>query len=109
MPAARNRRAAKAPRSRTVRKRAARPGPLPPIVPGSVPEDRDGILVARIDPPHLMEVCRGCGRIAPLSLAPEEMVVLDRFSARAPAGWSVDGISLTLTGTCRKCREGPEG
>jgi Fe2+ or Zn2+ uptake regulation protein len=54
-----------------------------------------------------MEVCRGCGRIASLALSPEEMVLLDRFSARSPAGWSVDGISLTLTGTCRKCREGP--
>jgi Fe2+ or Zn2+ uptake regulation protein len=78
------------------------------VVPGSVPSEQEGVVIPRIEPPHLVAVCRGCGRISALSLTSEEVGALAGFASRAPDGWAVDGISLTLTATCRRCREGPD-
>jgi hypothetical protein len=93
--------------SRPPRRREPEREPLTEVVPGSVPNEPEGVVVPRIDPPHLLAVCRGCGRISALSLEGEEVGMLAGFAGKAPEGWIVDGLSLTLTATCRRCREGP--
>lgn len=107
MPSRSPRAAKRAPRA--PRRRAPTKEPLAEVVPGSVPDDPEGVVVPRIDPPHLLAVCRGCGRISALSLDAEEVGLLAGFAGKAPEGWIVDGLSLTLTATCRRCREGPVG
>ncbi|MCI4334779.1 MAG: hypothetical protein L3K04_04035 [Thermoplasmata archaeon] len=96
-------------KSRPRRAPGLRDAPPLEVVPGSVPSEPEGVVVPRIDPPHLLAVCRGCGRISALALAPEEVGLLAGFAGKAPEGWIVDGLSLTLTSTCRRCREGPAG
>ncbi|HTS33686.1 MAG TPA: hypothetical protein VMI55_07120 [Thermoplasmata archaeon] len=73
----------------------AQPVPLPPVV-------RVGLL----EPPHSHIVCRSCGRISRLELQDAERQLLVALAAQHPAGWSVDGISFSLTGACGRCREG---
>ncbi|HEV2448999.1 MAG TPA: hypothetical protein VGU43_01140 [Thermoplasmata archaeon] len=94
---------------RAPRRKESAKEPLAEVVPGSVPDEPEGVVVPRIDPPHLLAVCRGCGRISALSLDAEEVGLLAGFAGKAPEGWIVDGLSLTLTATCRRCREGPVG
>jgi Fe2+ or Zn2+ uptake regulation protein len=57
--------------------------------------------------PHAHIVCRVCGRIQPIDLTQLDMHFLTRLAEDHPEGWSVDGISFSLTGACRRCREGP--
>jgi Fe2+ or Zn2+ uptake regulation protein len=52
-------------------------------------------------------VCRRCGRIAPAAIPPELERGLRLMVAQRPMGWSVDGLSITVMGLCRRCREGP--
>lgn len=59
--------------------------------------------------PHGHIVCRSCGRIATVSFAAEEEVLLERFAARRPPGWFVEGITYSLTGLCRRCHEAQPG
>ncbi|MGA8664483.1 MAG: hypothetical protein WB809_05395 [Thermoplasmata archaeon] len=72
------------------------PEPLPRVV-------RVGLL----EPPHSHIVCRSCGRISRLELQDAERQLLVALAAQHPAGWSVDGIAFSLTGSCGRCREGP--
>jgi hypothetical protein len=86
----------------------AAPDPaLPSIVPGSIPAGSEGTALPRVDRPHSQAVCRGCGRIVEVPLALEELRALAGLADRAPEGWRVDGLSFTLMGACRRCREGP--
>ncbi|MFZ1024328.1 MAG: hypothetical protein WAN87_09350 [Thermoplasmata archaeon] len=57
--------------------------------------------------PHAHVVCRVCGRIAGLALQQTDLWMLTEVAERRPEGWSVDGITYTLTGACPRCREGP--
>ncbi len=58
------------------------------------------------EPPHGHVICRACGRIADLPLTELDRHQLDQLSDRRPAGWSVDGITFSLTGACPKCLQG---
>jgi Fe2+ or Zn2+ uptake regulation protein len=58
------------------------------------------------EPPHAHIVCRGCGRISPVELLPEEGQQLIALADRSPEGWTVGGIAFSLTGLCAACREG---
>jgi len=51
-------------------------------------------------------VCRSCGRIVRLELSEGDSANLVAFADRRPDGWSADGVSLTVTGVCPRCREG---
>ncbi|MHB8351200.1 MAG: hypothetical protein ACYDFT_00655 [Thermoplasmata archaeon] len=95
------------PRSR-ISDRTSRGRPAP-VVPGSIPRPREGAASIRIEHPRSQAVCRGCGRILEVALAIDELTVLSALAERAPEGWRVDGISFTLMGACRKCREGDRG
>ncbi|HXQ94942.1 MAG TPA: hypothetical protein VN864_07260 [Thermoplasmata archaeon] len=57
-------------------------------------------------PPTGHEVCRSCGRIVRLELSEGDSANLVAFADRRPDGWSADGVSLTVTGVCPRCREG---
>jgi Fe2+ or Zn2+ uptake regulation protein len=79
---------------------------LPAIVPGSIPDESEGTAIPRVDRPHSQAVCRSCGRIVEVALTLEELRGLSDLTERAPSGWRVDGLSFTLMGACRRCREG---
>ncbi|NNN16763.1 MAG: hypothetical protein HKL79_00120 [Thermoplasmata archaeon] len=57
-------------------------------------------------PAHTHIVCRRCGRISHLTLTPEDLGNLATLAERRPRGWSVDGISYSLTGVCPRCATG---
>ncbi len=57
--------------------------------------------------PHGHIVCRACGRIQRLELTDLDRHLLTELSAVRPDGWAVDRIAYSLTGSCRRCREGP--
>jgi Fe2+ or Zn2+ uptake regulation protein len=80
----------------------ARPPPRPSIAPP--------LRVVRVDlneDPHAHIVCRSCGRIQGIELTELDRHLLTELAASHPDGWSVDGIAFSLTGACRRCREGP--
>jgi Fe2+ or Zn2+ uptake regulation protein len=52
-------------------------------------------------------VCRVCGRIQRIELTELDRHVLTEMAERHPEDWAVDGIAFSLTGACRRCREGP--
>lgn len=77
----------------------ARAAPSPPAVrPAGVNLSED---------PHAHVVCRVCGRIQSLELNELDRHLLTELAALHPDGWSVDQIAFSLTGACRRCREGP--
>jgi Fe2+ or Zn2+ uptake regulation protein len=66
--------------------------------------------VVRVDlgeDPHAHIVCRSCGRIQGVELTELDRHFLTELATHHPDGWSVDGIAFSLTGACRRCREGP--
>ena len=52
---------------------------------------------------HAHLVCRSCGRVVDVPLAPDDG--LDRRAAQA-TGWQVDAHSLIFEGLCPDCRAG---
>lgn len=73
---------------------------MPPVVLHTVRVDL-------LEDPHSHIVCRVCGRIQRIDLTELDRHLLTELAMRHPDGWSVDGISLSLTGACQRCREGP--
>ncbi len=65
------------------------------------------VRVDLLEDPHSHIVCRVCGRIQRIDLTELDRHLLTELAMRHPDGWSVDGISLSLTGACQRCREGP--
>jgi hypothetical protein len=63
--------------------------------------------VALAEDPHAHIVCRACGRIQPMELTELDRHLLTRLADGRPEGWTVDGIAFSMTGACRRCREGP--
>lgn len=57
-------------------------------------------------PAHTHIVCRRCARISHLALTLEDLASLTSLVERRPRGWSVDGISYSLTGVCPRCAAG---
>ncbi|HEV8049961.1 MAG TPA: hypothetical protein VGP88_05160 [Thermoplasmata archaeon] len=92
----------RAPRHRRSRSavRRARPTATPAALP-------TGPAARHIEsPPTGHEVCRSCGRIVRLELSEGDAANLVAFADRRPDGWSADGVTLTVTGLCPRCREG---
>jgi len=56
--------------------------------------------------PHAHAVCRQCGRIAEVPLADFDVAQLTALAGGTSSDWSVDGISLSMTGLCPRCRQG---
>ena len=42
-----------------------------------------------------------------VSLPGEDVAALQAFIDRRPDGWNVEGMSISFTGLCSKCRVGP--
>jgi Fe2+ or Zn2+ uptake regulation protein len=57
--------------------------------------------------PTAHAICRNCGRIMRVSLPDEDVAGLQAFIDRRPDGWNVEGMSISFTGLCPKCRIGP--
>ena len=57
--------------------------------------------------PHAHIVCRACGRIQSVHLTELDRHFLTELTDRRPDGWTVDRIAFSVTGACRRCREGP--
>ncbi len=58
--------------------------------------------------PHAHAVCRNCGRIAGVALTQLDLFELELLADRRPTGWSVEGVTFSLTGLCPRCgRSGP--
>jgi len=91
---------ARRPRSRG----AGRPRRGPVAPPARPPR---GVRVELREAAHAHIVCRVCGRIQPVELTELDRHFLEELAGRAPDGWAVDGIAYSLTGACRRCREGP--
>jgi hypothetical protein len=83
--------------------RRPRPVPLPNL---ARPLPRRA-HVALLEEPHAHVVCRVCGRIQRIELTELDRHVLTEMAERHPEDWAVDGIAFSLTGACRRCREGP--
>jgi Fe2+ or Zn2+ uptake regulation protein len=91
-------------RSAKSRRRTPAPEPVATLEAGA---STPPVTRARLaEPPHSHIVCRSCGRISRLELQDAERQLLIALAAQRPAGWSVDGISFSLTGACARCREG---
>jgi Fe2+ or Zn2+ uptake regulation protein len=86
------------------RKRALRPRRVPDGPPRLAPPV---VRVALREEVHAHIVCRVCGRIQSVELTELDRHFLEELAGRPPEGWSVDGIAYSLTGACRRCREGP--
>jgi Fe2+ or Zn2+ uptake regulation protein len=99
-------RAPMAGRPRTVRPRPARRSRATRVP--DAPVERV-VRVALAEEPHAHVVCRSCGRIQAIELTELDRHFLEELAGRHPDGWSVDGIAYSLTGACRRCREGPGG
>jgi Fe2+ or Zn2+ uptake regulation protein len=65
------------------------------------------VRVDLLEDPHAHVVCRSCGRIQSIDLTELDLHLLTELAARHPDGWSVDGVTFSLTGACQRCREGP--
>jgi Fe2+ or Zn2+ uptake regulation protein len=65
------------------------------------------VRVDLLEDPHAHVVCRSCGRIQGIELTELDRHLLTELAAHHPDGWSVDGIALSFTGACQRCREGP--
>jgi Fe2+ or Zn2+ uptake regulation protein len=63
--------------------------------------------LALAEEPHAHIVCRSCGRIQSVELTELDRFMLTHLAEEPPKGWSVDGIAFSMTGACRRCREGP--
>jgi Fe2+ or Zn2+ uptake regulation protein len=74
---------------------------------GPTPAPARVIRVDLREAAHAHIVCRVCGRIQSVDLTELDRHFLDELAGRHPEGWSVDGIAYSLTGACRRCREGP--
>lgn len=90
------------------RRAPARPTHARPVVKRPVHEP-----VALTEPdlpedPHAHIVCRVCGRIQPMDLNELDRHLLTELAALRPDGWSVERIAYSLTGACRRCRQGPD-
>jgi hypothetical protein len=93
------------PTRRRASRRRASGAPRPEVAaPEGLP--RPVVRVGLLEPPHSHIVCRNCGRISRLELQDAERQLLVALAAQHPAGWSVDGIAFSLTGSCGRCREG---
>jgi hypothetical protein len=87
--------------SKTRRSRTVRPPTSPPPPERLVPRHVD-----LRETPHAHAVCRQCGRITEVALAAFDIAQLTSLASGSPEAWSVDGISLSLTGLCPRCRQG---
>lgn len=65
------------------------------------------VRVDLLEDPRALIVCRSCGRIQRMELTELDRHLLSELAAQHPDGWSVDGIAFSMTGACRRCREGP--
>ena len=95
--------AQRSPRRRTSSRRTTRAPRVIRISAAPAPSVGVGLL----EDPHSHIVCRVCGRIQRIELTELDRHFLTEMASRRPDGWSVDGISFSLTGACRRCREGP--
>lgn len=67
------------------------------------------VLLRRIDlreRPHAHAVCRQCGRIAQVEVPPFDAEQWISFAAAGVPDWAIEGISLSVTGYCPRCRQG---
>ena len=90
-------------RARPPRKVRATPPPDLPGPPLIVPAH-----LALREPPHAHAVCHKCGRISEVPLSGLDIALLTDLAATSPEAWAVEGISLSLTGLCPRCRRGVE-
>ncbi|HTT74002.1 MAG TPA: hypothetical protein VMG99_07685 [Thermoplasmata archaeon] len=65
------------------------------------------VRVALTEDPHAHIVCRSCGRIQRVELTELDRHLLTELAERHPDDWNVERIAFSLTGACRRCREGP--
>jgi hypothetical protein len=95
-------------------RRAANRGSRRAGLPSVVTSRSPGPARARLEPieveepPHAHIVCRICGRIQRVELTELDRHLLTELAALRPDGWSVERIAYSLTGACRRCREGPD-
>ncbi len=63
--------------------------------------------IALREPPHAHAVCRQCGRISEVEVGAFDGEQWTSFAAAGTPDWSIEGISLSVTGYCPRCRHGP--
>ncbi len=57
--------------------------------------------------PRTNLVCRACARILHIPMEFDQQQALEELLLRTPVGWAVDTITVSMTGACPRCREGP--
>lgn len=85
---------------------AERAAPSPTIVVGSLTHTPPRVA-SLPEPPHAHLVCRSCARILELPMEFDDQQTLESLLLRAPAGWVIDSITVSVTGACARCRQGP--
>lgn len=83
-----------------------RPAPPAPTIVVGVPTHTPRVA-ALPEPPHTHLVCRSCARILELPMEFDDQQTLESLLLRAPAGWVIDSITVSVTGACARCRQGP--
>lgn len=76
-----------------------------PAMPVAPPAPRPRIALR--EPPHAHAVCRQCGRISEVEVGAFDGEQWTSFAAAGTPDWSIEGISLSITGYCPRCRLGP--
>ncbi|HYK93264.1 MAG TPA: hypothetical protein VEY07_04385 [Thermoplasmata archaeon] len=101
-------------KKRSPRKRArgppdprAEPAPPPPTPPPTPVLTGGHRLAALPEPPHTHLVCRACARIVEVPMEFDQQQSLEGLLLRAPSGWMIDSITVSMTGACPRCRQGP--
>lgn len=91
------------------RRTAPRPRSAPERTPAR-PREVGPPLLSRLstEDPHAHIVCRVCGRIQGVELSELDRHLLTELAALRPDGWNVERIAFSLSGACRRCREGPD-
>ncbi len=85
----------------------------PKRTPRRAPAPRPAVVLPRgpgvdlAEAPHAHVVCRVCGRIQGVDLSELDRHLLTELAALHPDGWTVERVAFSLTGACRRCREGP--
>ena len=66
-----------------------------------------GRLPSLPEAPHTHLICRACARILEVPMEFDQQQTLEELVRRTPAGWTIDTITVSMTGACPRCREGP--
>lgn len=70
---------------------------------GSGPRRRYVLRLDLREPPTAHLICRHCGRLGRVPVDVSGRTELERMARSCPDGWTMEGISVSLVGSCPSC------